>query len=125
MADVVQQFFAGLYGAEADGPLTEAQRRTALAEPERLLAWLQATGRNWLVFDAVALVKSLPYPDGVRALQGLIACYASSRMAKPVAPGETLQTEMLTVPEMDRAIRWLITQASMRDPTWRLENDPL
>ena len=110
--------------------LTPVQERsalkTALANPESLCTWLAESGRRWLVFDSVDLVKSLPWPDGVQALMEIIACYRDHRRAIPVGRAAgAMKDEHLEIEELDRCIRHLIGQASERDPNWRLENPAL
>lgn len=113
-----------------------AALRTGMASPDKLTQWLEASGRSWLVFNARQLVESLPWPDGVSALAQIIAAYRDHRSTIPTGETETIETpkgpvqvakfhgEVLSVPELDRAIRYLITQASTQDPTWSLERDP-
>lgn len=117
---------------------SEALMRVAMQSPDHLRQWLEASGRRWLVFDASALVESLPWPGGVEALTQIVACYRDHRAVQPSGRTEPLQDPMtgetinvpvmkgenLEVEELDRVIRYLIGQVTERDPSWKLENPP-
>jgi len=111
---------------------SEAAMRTAMASPEKLKEWLNASGRTWLVLNGVQLVDSLPWPTGVNAFMEVIAAYRDHRSAIPTGDTEKIgggevaryHTEALTLIELDRCIRFLIGQATALDSTWTLERDP-
>ena len=117
---------------------SEAQMNVAVKSPEHLQAWLEATGRDWLVFNTKDLVDALPWPDGVDVLINFCRAYRDHRATKPTGDEELVPTpegdvvpvpvfhgERLTVIELDRAIRYLVGQASQLDPSWSLEGSPL
>lgn len=110
-------------------------QRVSMSDPQHLKSWLRETGRRWLIFDALELVDSLPFPGGVDSLIQLIACYRDHRRAivtgrieslldptlgvpveVPVAKGENLELD-----EMEQVVRYLIRQIVERDPAWRLD----
>jgi len=118
---------------------SEAQMNVAMQSQEHLLSWLEGTNRKWLVFNGLELAKALPFPDGIKAFVQVVQCYRDHRagiesgrfetQADPVSGGEVrvplMKSEMLELAELDRAIRYLITQAATLDPNWRLDNSPL
>ena len=99
---------------------------------EKLKEWLEASGRGWIIMDARQFVEAQPWPWGVRAFQQCVAAYLDHRRAIKTGDTETINgvtvdkyhTDALTVPELDRAIRYLISQVSALDPTWSLNRDP-
>jgi len=108
---------------------SEARMKTAMQNKAHCLAWLEGTGRKYVIFRSDHLVESFVWPEHGRMLQILIAGYRDHRAAiehhkdrdgLPVCFGETLEVE-----EIDRAIRYLIGEITAKDPTWKLENDPL
>lgn len=113
--------------------------RVAIKDKDHLKRWLQESGRRWMVFDALDLVDSLTWPEGVLALMEIIAAYREYRMTIESGNFETqvdptlgqevnvpiMKTDMLDVAELDRAIRALIGQATARDSTWSLDNAPM
>ena len=114
-------------------PLPVESIRTAIQTPDHLLKWLEASGRRWLVFSGVDIAKGLPWPHGHEALQQIIDAYRDHRRVQDSGHTEVIdgvavpvmKTEMLEIEELDRAIRYLIGQATEKDPTWKLENPPL
>ena len=115
---------------------SEAQIRTAMKDPQKLVEWLEASGRRWVVFNAMDLVKALPWPTGVELFMQVIQAYRDFRSTKetgrtenltvgpqahevPVYYGETLEVE-----ELDRCIRYLVGQITDKDPSWSLSKDP-
>jgi len=98
---------------------SEAQMRIGQQSPEKFKQWLEASGRTWLVFNAAMFVDAA-WPEGCRLLQILVANYRDHRagLREPLP-------ETLTLEELDRAIRYLIGQATSLDPQWSLSNDPL
>lgn len=110
--------------------------RVAISSPEHLKRWLRDTDRRWLIFDALELVDSLPFPSGVDSLIQLIACYRDHRRAIPTgrtelqenpATGASIEVpvtkgEALEVDELDQVIRYLAALIRKRDPAWRLES---
>jgi len=119
--------------------LAAAQMRVAMKSVEHLCEWLEASNRRWLVFDALELVKSLPWPNGVEALMQIIACYRDHRAAQASGRTEELKHSLtgelskvpimkgdqLEIEELDRAIRYLIGIASTKDTTWSIDRSPL
>lgn len=116
----------------------QARARISMASPEHLKMWLEATHRKWIVLNAVDLVGSLPWPEGVDDFARVVACYREYRRGIPTGDTEKVDTpdggtaevptykgETLELVELDRCIRWLIGLASEKDPTWRLDNSPL
>ena len=118
---------------------SERLLRVSIKDAEHLKAWLEKSGRRWLVFNAIELVDALPFPDGVDTLIQLIACYRDYRSVQPTGRVESIQEptlgktvaapiykgEALEVEELDRAIRYLIRQITDKDPDWSLNNEPL
>ena len=110
----------------------EAARRVAIASPEKLKEWLSASGRSWLIFNGPQLIDSLPWPEGVNVFMQLVDAYRDHRRALPTGESETISgvkvacyhDDTLTLPELDRCIRFLVGQATALDPTWSLEKDP-
>lgn len=106
--------------------------RTRMSSPAKLIEWLEASGRTWIVFNARQFVEAQAWPDGVSAFMQCVAAYRDHRSTIPTGDTETIEgvtvpkfhTEALTVTELDRVIRYLISQASSLDPTWSLERDP-
>lgn len=132
----------------------EAQMSTAMASPDHLRQWLDETGRHWLVLNTDELVKALPWPTGVEALQNMLRAYRGFRQSVPTGEMATLacsgatncqicilnnlkpskdrhhevpvfKEEELNVAELDRAIRYLVAQLTARDPSWSLEKPAL
>lgn len=113
----------------------ERMGRVAIADPEHLKRWLRDTDRRWLIFDALELVDSLPFPGGVDSLIQVIACYRDHRRAVPTGRTESMidpahgvpvevpvtKGESLEVEEMDQVVRFLIRQLQQRDPNWSLD----
>ena len=128
MSEIVHSSIVAMSAAER----MEAALRTSMASPEKLMQWLEASGRVWLVFNSRQLVQALPWPEGASAFAQIVAAYRDHRSTIPTGDTETIDgqvvpkfyTETLTVTELDRAIRYLITQASTLDPTWSLNRDP-
>lgn len=110
----------------------QASLRVAMSSSEKLIAWMEASGRTWIVFNSRQLIEALPWPEGVSAFAQIIAAYRDHRSTIPTGDTETIDgvvvpkyhTETLTVTELDRAIRFLIAQASAIDPMWSLGRDP-
>ena len=124
---------------------SEAQLRVAMQSPQKLKQWIEATGRTWMVFNAIDLVDALPWPPpgakepvGIDYLMMIIQCYRDHRAAMETGDFETIKNpngvehkvaimkgELLELPELDRAIRFLIGQATEKDPAWTLNNPPM
>lgn len=114
---------------------TQRLLNVSIKDPEHLKQWLMQTGRTFLIFNAVDLVDSLPWPGGVDALVQIIACYRDHRIALPtgrvrkdVDPtlGKEVEIpickrELLELEEMDRLVRQLINQLTEQESTWSLE----
>lgn len=79
--------------------------KTAMKSPEHLKAWLEATGRKYIVINSVDLVNALwPQGRGPEALQTFQQCleqYVAERLARGLP-------EMLTRSEADEAITTLV-----------------
>lgn len=117
----------------------EAADRVSMQDPEHLKRWLAASGRTWLVFNALDLVDSLPWPDGVDLFKEIVACYKNHRATIPTGRVELqedpttgnmvevqiMKGESLELEELDRAIRALVRLATERDAAWKLENPAL
>ena len=118
---------------------SERLLRVSLADADQLKAWLEKSGRKWLIFDAIALVDALPFPDGVDTLIQVIACYRDYRSTQPSGRTERIKDptfgkvieapiykgEMLEVEELDRVIRYLVRQITDKKGTWSLNDEPL
>ena len=118
--------------------ISEARMRTAMASPNHLRVWAEASGRRWLVFHTGELIDALPWPAGVEAFMQIVAAYRDHRAAIPSGRVEVVthpltgekhkipitKGETLEVDELDRAIRYLIGQITEKDPTWTLTSPP-
>lgn len=123
--------------------LTPEQVATAMKSPDHLRAWVEASGRRWLVLDGVEFTKALPFPHGVEAFMDMLAAYRDERRAvwtgrlekyvgKNELTGDKIDTELrvmkgehLEVEELDRAVRYLVAQILELDPTWSLDRPAL
>jgi hypothetical protein len=120
--------------------LTREQVNTAMKDPDHLKRWLDASGRRFIVLKSEDVVDALwGVGDGVDLFIQLLAIYRDHRKAQPSGRMETVKDprtqeqvqvsipkgETLEIDELDRAIRWMINQASTLDPEWKLENPPL
>lgn len=117
----------------------EAIARVSMKDKEHLKRWLQATNRDWLVFNTIDLVDALRWPEGVDVLMQVIACYRDHRMAQETGRFETqvdpvtrqevdvpvFKGEALEIEEWDRLIRWAIGKALELDPRWTLDQKPM
>lgn len=126
-----------------------AQDRVALWDLDHLVRWLEASGRAFAVFSSRDLVEALRgmkgdggEPAGLRMFQEVVSVYAAYRARLPsgevreevvVAPDGThgvvrvpeMKGDLLTVTELDRAIRQLVREMYDLRPDWSLEGDPL
>lgn len=119
--------------------LSEAQMRVAMTSPSHMKAWLEKSGRRWLVLNGMHLVEALPWPAGVDALMQVIACYRDHRavletgeVKTEVDPRTKEQVEVmvyhpetLTFTELDRAIRYMVQLITDLDPSWKLTDPAL
>ena len=119
--------------------LREARIRTAMSSPAHLKLWLKESGRGWLVINSDELVDALPWPAGVQEVMDLVSLVANHRAGLPSGRTQAVEepltrspveipvykTEELEVPELDRAIRFLIAQIVQKSPSWRLEDSAL
>lgn len=118
--------------------IAKRQARVAVTTPTQLKAFLAASERRWLVLDALDLVDSLPWPEGVDDLIRVVTCYRNQRQTIETGRYETMETpaggtaevpvykgETLELEELDRCIRFLVAQATEKDPSWSLDNPPL
>lgn len=104
--------------------LTPQQIDTSIKSPQHLKEWLIKSGREWLVLNAVDWVDALSYPDDHNLFRKMIEQYKAYRAMLPVI-GVKRKEETLGIEELDRAIRYLIRQASELDSNWSLENPAL
>ena len=112
----------------------EARERVAMESPDHLRRWLRESGREWLVLNAVDLVKAIPWPAGVDSLMQIMASYREYRAAKPTGRTEKqveptmgieievpiMHGENLEADELDSAIRYLVRQIRKIQPDWSL-----
>jgi len=113
----------------------EAIARTAMPDKAHLKRWLEASGRQWLVFNALDLVDSLKWPDGIDVLMQVIACYRdhratieTGRFEKQVDPVKGKEVEVpiykgeaLEVEELTQALEALVAAMKEKDSTWTPE----
>jgi len=118
---------------------SEAQIRIAMKDPEHLKRWLEESGRRWVVFAAKDLVDALPWPEGINAFVQIVQAYRDHRAAQPsgrkakvwdehahaMVEVPEMKGELLEVEELDRAIRFLISQITAKEPSWKLEDPPI
>jgi len=115
---------------------SEARMRVGQSSPARMIEWLEASGRTWLVLNSRHLVESFVWPEGGQQFQWLLAGYRDHRAgmkhheetgctAARVRTQDVGYSETLEVEELDRAIRFLIGEITRKDSTWKLENSPL
>ena len=111
---------------------------TAMKSPDHLKAWLDASGRRWMVMHSIDLVDALTH-EGRELLQTLVFAYRDYRRTIKNGKSETMvhpdtkqrvtvelcKDETLETEELDRAIRYLVSQMYERNPSWALTNDPL
>lgn len=111
----------------------EARARVSMAQTH-LLEWVHATQREWMVFNTVDLIKSLPFPDGVSVFQQLITQYRDYRRVKPTGRKieernpktgkpmvvDEMHGEQLSLVEAEGALRYLLTLVRELDPQWTL-----
>jgi hypothetical protein len=125
--------------------LSQAQIDTAMKSPQHLRAWLDASGRRWLVLNGMDLVDAVqhPWPAGVLRFMQTVMAYRDHRRTiwtgrtqrvtgHHPATGEPLDQEVkvmkgeaLEIEELDRAIRYLTSQILERDPSWSIEKPAL
>jgi hypothetical protein len=118
--------------------LSHEQMATAMRSPTHMEAWLESSGRKWLVLNSVDLMKALTWPDGVNILMQVIAAYRDHRLTQPSGRTEIIadalghktevpivKTDVLEVEELDRAIRYMAARMLEIDPKWSLENPGL
>lgn len=104
----------------------KAIENVELKDKDHLKKWLKESGRQWLVFNAMDLVESLPFPEGVRMFQMILDYYREYRREKPtgdirkeddpingdICEVPVFHDEVLTNEEIDKAIYFLNTQKS-------------
>lgn len=119
--------------------MMKRRNNISIKDKGHLKQWLEATGRRWLVFDAINLVDALPWTEGVDDLMRVVACYRDYRSKIPTGRTEVqidpllgkqvdvpiMKTDLLEIEELDRCIRNLIRQASEKDPKWNMDHLPL
>jgi hypothetical protein len=88
----------------------QEQERVAQTDPEALKRWLLASGRKYMVFNALDLVDALQWPNDHQVLQQMVEVYRDYRRTKqlqrveqqrtlegivdvPAVKGETLELE--------------------------------
>jgi len=115
--------------------VAKALENVALKDKEHLKRWLVDSGRKYLVLDSVHLVDSLPFPEGIQLLQSMLNCYREYRRGIPTGDKareknpidgtdcfvDIMHEEVLSVSELDLAIRYLINQLTNIDSAWKLE----
>lgn len=119
--------------------IAEARDRVSIKDPQKLIKFLERNGPV-IPFVVKDLVTALAHSDdATKAFQGIVNLYMSYRITQPNGDFEEVKnpltgeiervpqtkTEVLTLTEMDRAIRNLIGQAKDLDPRWSLDNPPL
>jgi len=120
-------------------PLTLVEENVAIKDPSHLKRWLSETKRDWLIVNFPQLIDALPWPHGCEALIQILDALRHHRSVIPT--GETvyeldpivgdrvgvpeMHGECLTVSEMDRVVRYLITKITEVDPNWSLSSSPL
>ena len=119
--------------------IAEARDRVSIKDPQKLIKFLERNGPV-IPFVVRDLVTALSYSDdATKAFQSIVNLYMSYRITQPNGDFEEVKnpltgeiervpqtkTEVLTLTEMDRAIRNLIGQAKDLDPRWSLDNPPL
>lgn len=126
---------------------TLASDQTAIRDPEHLKAWLLATHRDFVIFQACDLVDALEWPTQVTALSAIISAYRQHRngQAAETVPcprkhgaGTGAGTskdvctlchnhgivvtrgkdETLELDEMKEAVSWLLAKIHAKDPTF-------
>jgi len=100
--------------------LPQHQINTAIKSRQHLKDWLANSGREWIVINSSDWVDALPFPDGHEMFRQMCDLYREHRATLPVMKQETL-----TIEELDRAIRYLVRQASELDSNWSLEDPAL
>ena len=113
--------------------ISQAQMNTAIKSPEHLKEWVIKSNRQWVVLNGAELVDALPYPHGHDAFMQVVMAYRDHRATKP--SGETeeingqtiplMKTERLGLVELDRCIRYLVSEAGSIDPNWSLDSSAL
>ena len=68
----------------------EREEAVAMASPDHLKEWLIKSKRRYLVIDAIELVDSLPWPEGVEALMQIINVYRQHRAGIPTGNTEVI-----------------------------------
>jgi hypothetical protein len=117
--------------------LMEAQDRVAVKDPQHLAQWLQATGREFLVFVTRDLIAAMqPYDQLL--LQQFINSYLAHRLTiafdtreeiEPVT-GEKIRVDVckddrLTSAEKDRLVRKLVGELRDEVVGWDLTGEPM
>lgn len=119
--------------------MTEKERVQALASisvtsREQLLQFLHESERDWIILNAKHLVEAIPFPEGVRVVQQIVAWYRDYRAqvgtgrkmpGKHPITGEPVEVEdmhgeTLEIREAEHVIRFLLDMIRSRDPTWTL-----
>lgn len=96
-----------------------------LDNPQHLKNWLKASGREYIVFNAIDLVNALTWPDEIHLLQQIIAKYGHYRSqfsaSRPRDDSQVTvaKTDALDLPEIVGAMRQLLAQANQIDPDWK------
>lgn len=91
----------------------EAIYNTSLRSKEQLRKFLLRTGRKWLVFNAIDLVDSLSWPEGVTTLQAIINCYKEQRCFE-----NSLRGDQLDLDEIKECVQFLKVLGKEKDPSW-------
>lgn len=113
---------------------TDALTRVSMKNPHHLKQWLEASGREFLIFRSEDLVDSLPWPDGVNMLMQLIAYYRIRRRVLPNGEHEVqshpvtlekmevplMKDDLPTLEEMDVLVRSMVGKILEINPEWKL-----
>jgi hypothetical protein len=119
--------------------LSQEQINTAMKSPQHLREWLDASGRKWIVFNGVDLIDALPWPGGVETFMQVVMAYRDHRRGVwtgreetqkdpktgKAVPVKIMKDESLETEELDRAIRYLVTEMMRRNQNWSLNNPAL
>lgn len=126
-------------GMSGDVSLAPEQVNTAMKSPEHLKVFLEASGRKYILLDAMQLADALPWPAGHDHLLQILMCYRDHRATQPSGRVRTIRhpvtgemvevpvmkTDVMEVEELDRAVRYLIAQLVQLKPDWTLEGEAL
>lgn len=99
--------------------IRDEQLRVAMQSGSHLKRFLKASGREWLVLNALDLTDALPWPDGVELVQQAVSAYRDHRRVIPSGWTERVQQagqvhevpvyrgEQLSLDEIGQVRLWL------------------